>query len=479
MRARAQRFLLLFVALVFPALAARKPPEKLLVLTNVNLVDVVSGSIDRHVNVVIKGDKVQTIAKVALIGNLGHNRTIVINANGKYLIPGLWDMHAHSAGGPAAPWNENVIYPLYVANGITGIRDMGGDLKLLQDRRQKIQHGELVGPEIVFAGPFLVAGPADASSRGVHSTDEARQVVGELKTTGVDFIKVLSDLPRETYLALATECRQQKIALAGHVPDSLSAEEAANAGQKSIEHLSGIALACSPREDELRRKKMDALARNDGAAYSAASREAESTYDATKAARLFAQFRETGTWQVPTLVWWQTQTALDNPALTKSNVLRYAPAWARQQWEAQAPTPPAVIAGFKTSFQHDLALVHVMREAGVQFLSGTDSPDPFLLPGWSLHSELELLVRAGFTPLDALRTATVNVGTFLGRQDAGTIDAKHPANLVLLEANPLDDIRNTRKIAAVILRGHYYSRSDLDKMLAGVEAIAKAEEKSK
>jgi imidazolonepropionase-like amidohydrolase len=479
MCARTQRLLLVLVALVLPALAARKTPEKLLVLTNVNVVDVVSGSIDRHVNVVIKGDKVQAVAKVALIGNLGHNRNLVINANGKYLIPGLWDMHTHSAGGPAAPWNENVIYPLYVANGITGIRDMGGDLKLLQDRRKKIQRGELVGPEIVFAGPFLVAGSGDASSRSVHSTDEARRAVGELKASGVDFIKVLSDLPRETYFAVAEECRNQKIVFAGHVADSLSAEEAANTGQKSIEHLSGMALACSAREGELRRQKLDAIASRDGNAYSAAGREAENTYDAKKAARLFAVFREHGTWQVPTLTWWQTQTELGGASPTKGGTLRYAPGWARQQWGTQAPTPPAVLAGLKTSFQYDLALVRAMRAAGVPFLAGTDSPDPFVIPGFSLHDELELLVRSGSTPLDALRAATVNVGAFLGRRDAGTIDAKLPANLVLLEANPLDDIRNTRKIAAVILRGRYYGRNDLDKMLAEVETIAKAEEKSK
>ncbi len=447
----------------------------ILVLTNANVVDVREGTVLPHITVVIRNGRIEAVAKVGVI-DAGHNVKIV-NASGKYVIPGLWDMHLHSAGGPAAPWDEKVIYPLLVANGVTGIRDMGGDPTLLEERRKKINRGDLVGPTMVYGGPFLRAGKSDNQTVGINTPEEARQAVDDLKKRGMDFIKILSDLPREEYFAVAEQCRKRKIALAGHVPDAVSALEAAQAGQKSIEHLSGVLLACSSREVELRAKITDAIAKQDQAAYRAAQTALLDSYDAEKARRLFGIFAKESTWQVPTLSWWQARIADDD--LAEEDWLRYVPGAARKDWNPGAlrkAMAPATLVRIKFTVRRYFEIVREMKAAGVHLLAGTDGPDPLVYPGFSLHHELELLVASGLTPAEALRTATLSPAVFLGKaEDFGAVDRGREADLVILKQNPLADIRNTQKIDAVVLRGKYLSRADLDKMLAGVEVAAKVQ----
>ncbi len=178
------------------------------------------------------------------------------------MIPGLWDMHVHSAFVSPA-WDEKVIYPLYIANGVTGVRDMGGDPDVLERRRSRIESGELLGPHLIFAGPFLAGGKSDQQTIAVNTPEEARRAVDTVKKQGLDFVKILSNVPRDSYFAIADESAKQKIPFVGHVPYSVSVREASAAGQKSIEHLTGILLACSSREDELRAQGLTALANRD------------------------------------------------------------------------------------------------------------------------------------------------------------------------------------------------------------------------
>ena len=457
-------------------LSARAAQHKLLIITNVNIVDVRTGEIAKNRAVLIRDGRIDAIGKVALIGRSKGMQ--VVNASGKYLIPGLWDMHVHSAGGSGPAWDENLIYPLYVASGITGIRDMGGDPALLHERKAKIQRGDLVGPEILYVGPFLQTRKGDATAVQASSPEEGRQAVADLKKQGVDFVKVLSDFPPATYFAIADECRKQGMRLVGHVPDGVNAGEAAAAGQNSIEHLSGIFMASSSREEELRKQLLDAIANRNGPGYSAANRAAENSFDPKKAAALFAVFREKGTWQVPTLVWWRAQTQFADLKLGEQPELRFVPASARKDWNPEdmlKQISPATLAGFKTMLPRYLETVNVMRHAQVAILAGTDGPDPFVIPGFSLHEELKLLLEAGMTPLEVLQSATLRSAEILGRADSGSIERKYVADLVLLEKNPLQDIANTSKIAGVVLRGRYFSRQDLDKMLSQVEALAKTE----
>ena len=444
-----------------------KPSDKVFVFTNVNVVDVRAGAVQERVTVVVRNGRITGIAPIGLIDE--SRKTTVINASGKYLIPGLWDMHVHTAFNDPV-WDEKVIYPLYIANGITGIRDMGGVLEVLEQRRQRVERGELLGPAMLVAGPFLVGGKSDSQSIAVNNAEDARTAVDLLRKRHVDFIKILSNLSRDAFFAVAEEARKDHLAFVGHVPFSVSVIEASNAGQKSVEHLTGVLLACSSEESGLRQKLLQANAAHDHAAYFAASKSIAETYDRAKASGVIALLAKNNTWQVPTLVWTKTQATLDaaSPAY-----LKYVPASIRRQWTEGQNASPEQVAEYQRDADRNPALVTEMRRAGIRFLAGSDGPDPMVVPGFSLHRELELLVDSGFTPLGALQTATLNPAMFLGLTEKyGVVEKGRIADLVLLEANPLLDISNTRKIAGVMREGKYYPREELDQLLATIETEA-------
>jgi imidazolonepropionase-like amidohydrolase len=452
----------LVLALTTVVWGKSKPTEKVFVFTNVNIVDTRGGPLQEHVTVVVKSGRITGIAPIGLIEE--SRNTIVINASGKYLIPGLWDMHVHSAFNDPV-WDEKTIYPLYIANGITGVRDMGGVLESLEQRRQHIERGEILGPRIIFAGPFLAGGKGDSQSIAVNTPEEARSAVEMLKKKHVDFIKVLS-VPRDVYFAIAEQSKKEHLYFVGHVPSSVSMAEASSAGQRSIEHLSGFALAASSEETQLRQQMLQA---KDRATYFDAGRRAIETFDPAKASGLIALLAKNNTWQVPTLVWTKTQSDLE---AAPTEFMKYVPASIRSQWKTQN-TPADQLAEYQRDAAQGPTTVRQMRQAGVRFLAGSDGPDPMVVPGFSLHRELELLVDSGFTPLQALQAATLNPSQFLGIGDKyGTVEKGRIADLVLLDANPLTDIRNTTKIAGVMVEGKYHARENLDRVLATIEAEA-------
>lgn len=449
-----------------------KTTNEALIFTNVNVVNMRNGTIAQGMTVVIKKGRINALAKVGFVGQ-GHDIQIV-NAHGKYMIPGLWDMHVHSAF-VSPVWDERVIYPLYLAHGVTGVRDMGGDPDVLERRRSRIENGELPGPHLILGGPFLASGKSDPQTIAVNTPEEARQAVDAVKKRGLDFVKILS-VPRDSYFAVADEAAKQKISFVGHVPYSVSVREASMAGQGSIEHLTGILLACSSREEDLRAQGLAALAKRDYAAYQKLGPQILASYDQTKANALFLELVQNSTWQVPTLVWTQANSRLDDSDLESDPRLKYVPMSVRKLWDPaklREKTSPQELADLKAEAARDLELVKAMHGAGVQFMAGSDSPDPYVVPGFSLHDELEWLVKSGFTPLQALQAATLSAASFLGTMDKyGVVEPEHSADLVLLEANPLEDIRNTREIFGVVAAGKYFSRQDLDTMLQQVEKLA-------
>jgi imidazolonepropionase-like amidohydrolase len=251
-------------------------------------------------------------------------------------------------------------------------------------------------------------------------------------------------VPRAAYFAIADEAKRSNIPFAGHVPESVSALEASDVGQRSIEHLSGVRLACSTDETELRQELIDARAKSDASLLYRALRhvyvKSKETYSAEKAEVLFARFVANHTWQVPTLVVARFVAQINkNPkqsrvaALQTSDVLKNNP----RPTELTGDEFESV----STTTQNTFDLVSAVTRTGVRFMAGTDSPNPFVVPGRSLHDELELLVQAGFTPLEALQCATRNPAEYLGRLDTvGTVEKGKIADLVLLDADPLEDI---------------------------------------
>jgi len=346
---------------------------------------------------------------------------------------------------------------------------MGGDLETLKNWRSRIAEGKLLGPRMVISGPMLDGPvPQFPGSAPVKDAAEGRRIVDELQKGGADFIKIQSLVPREGYFAAAEEAKKDGIVFAGHVPDKVRATEASNAGQKSIEHLTGVFEGCSTVEDELM-----AAPRGPGRG------KFLSTYDPARAKSLIALFVKNQTWQVPTLYWERGEWLIEQTGAGADPLLKYAPvAWRVRAWpmfttgiEKDWSTDPFV--DREKFFQAELKMVGEMNRAGIPILAGTDTAAGVrVYPGFSLHEELELLVQAGLTPMEALQASTRNAGKYLELSDTGTIEKGKRADLVLLNANPLTDIRNTRKIESVVLAGQYFSRADLDKLLAEVEAAA-------
>jgi hypothetical protein len=451
-----------------------EPSSQTLVFTNVNIVDTRDGRILSDMTVVVRGSRIQGVARVGLIAN-DHN-VHMINAAGKYMIPGLWDMDVHTAS-PSAPWDERIIYPLYIANGVTGVRDMGGDPELLEQPRHQVEDSASPAPHILFGGPFLPGGKSSTEILGAQNPAEAREAVVRLKRRGANLLTIGADIPRDSYFALADEAVKLKIQFAGPVPDSITVAEASAAGQSSIERLSGILLACSSKEDALRQRWSQVLATQDVTFHAAVATLAMATSNPEKSWNLFVQLSNNNTWQVPALVWSQTMARMDDTNLTVDPPLKYVPISVQRQWELEQlrlrKSPEALELAKKESAR-ELELVNIMRRAGVQFMAGSDGPAPYVVPGISLHAELEWLVKSGFSPTQALQSATFNPALFLAKLDKfGLVETGRMADLVLLEANPLEDIQNTRKIAAVVIAGKYYSRPDLDKMLARIAEVAR------
>jgi imidazolonepropionase-like amidohydrolase len=459
--------LLIVVCLSLARLAAAATDASL-AFTHVNVVDVTGGPMQTDMTVVVADQRIVAVGKSADVRMPLDAK--VVAAAGKYLIPGLWDMHVHTAFGDWIPPDENVTLLLFVANGVTGVRDMGGDLEKLKQWRSAIAGQKLVGPRMIVAGPMLDGTtPRFPSSAPVADAAAGRKVVDDLVNSGVDFIKIQSLIPRDGYFAAVSEAMNLHIPIVGHVPDNVRASEASNAGQKSIEHFTGVFEGCSTEEDALM-KGPNGPGR------------VVTTYDPARAAALINLFVKNQTWQVPTLVWERGQWLIDEIDLSHDPHTRYAPAaWKDRTWPMftkdilkDMDTDPLPVR--KRFVQMELEMTLAMHRAGVPVMAGTDTAaGVHIFPGFSLHDELRLFVEAGMTPLESLQTATWNPAKFMDElSDLGTVEKGKLADLVLLDANPLDDISNTTKIRAVVLAGRFFSRKDLDKILQQVETTAAA-----
>lgn len=463
-----RRYLLfaLFSLLTVAGFAQSSTPSTL-TIHDVTVIDATGAPAKPHQTVVVEDGKITAIDSSAM-RSAGKLRGKRVDGSGKFLVPGLWDMHVHMVFGDWFPHGREITLPLFIANGITGVRDMGGELEVLQQWRKEIASGKLIGPRIVMSGPMLDGPqPRFPSSIAIKTPEDGRRAVDDLKRRGADFIKLQSLIPRDAVFAIADEAKKQGISFVGHVPDAVRASEASNAGQKSFEHLIGIFEGSSPLEDEfIKGAKTE--------------KQFLETYDPKRAAALFALLAKNQTWQCPTLVWERGGNLIDQTDFASDTRAKYVPsywkdvAWKRFTEQVEQDFNTDDLATRKRFVEKELEVVKAMHKAGIPFLAGTDTPPGvYIFPGFSLHEELQRFVAAGFTPMEALQTATLNPAKFLGREnELGTIEKGKLADMVLLDANPLDDIGNTQKIAGVVANGRYYSRADLDQMLAKVEKVA-------
>jgi len=474
-------FTYFFAAICF--FGCSKPAGSILAVTHVTVIDA-TGAPARPDMTVLINDR-----KIAVVGGFSSTsiprNAQIIDASGKFLTPGLVDSHVHltAAGEPSG--SREFFLPLLLANGITTVRDMGGYLESLVPLRRDIRQGKRLGPEIFFAGPYLDGSPPSFQpSLVVTNAVEAAEDVHTLVQQGVDFIKVQSILSRDAYFAIAQAARREHISFVGHVPDRVTAAEASNAGQKSIEHLTGVLRACSSEEPRLMREQFQAGPKNATPESSHAremqwERELLQTYSNKQAGALITKFVHNQTWQVPTLILLRND-AYPGPETDSPDdpLLQLVPRTIAAQWKQVRLTQDKLSTASDFELREKLLAqsMHVvaqMESSGVLILAGTDSAAPYVIPGFALHEELALLVKAGLSPMQALQAATKNPVAFLGKGETqGTIEAGKNADLLLLDADPLEDIRNTRRIRAVILGGRLLDRSTLDKFLSSVQTFA-------
>ena len=404
---------------------------------NVTIVDVATGQLRPRQSIVVEGNRITRIETASA----ATRAAATLDGTGMFVIPGLWDMHIHAFfTNDTARFHSTseVMFPLFIVNGVTGVRDLGSHLEATLAARDSVAAHQLVGPRMLVSGP-MIDGPTTryAAAIKVQTPDEARAAVRMLKQRGVDLIKTQTLIPRDAYFALADEAKRVGLPFEGHVPREITGLEAVAARQRSFEHMIGVS-------------------------------DTNST--------LLAALAREGVWQCPTVVN-SVGTAADflsDPGL---------PYWLRPSVEGwrrtaitQASAPDSVRLASAERATRRLGLIKKMFDAKIPFLAGTDAPAGYdLVPGASLHRELELFVRAGMTPLEALQTATVNPATYFGkRTEWGTIAPGKIADIVVLARNPLVDITNTRSVVAVVADGKYFAPRELERMrLRIMELVAK------
>jgi len=456
-------FLLLLLSLV----AACQPRPTGTAITNVTLIDAVNG-VRRNQTVVFDGDQITAVTS----SDTAPAARRTIDGTGKFVIPGLWDFHVHLT----FDGNFTDSMPaLFLSYGITSVRDTGGLMHKMLPVVEKMRSKDAVAPRVFFSGPLLDGDFVvyDGESRpeiGIRNAtpDEARAAITELAAQGVDFIKIYEMVSPAVFDAMVETANELGLPIDSHVPLSMRARMA-GPSVDSIEHLRNIEMDCAGNAAELHETRLELLGNPNGvpgaelrsSLHTLQRMPAIGAYDEAECDQTLAALGST--MQVPTL---------------RLNAFSLAPPYRRDDWEAALSRIPAKVREEWQASAVDIAenpvqdyidfgewsmfLTGRMHSQGIPVGAGTDTPILLAIPGYSLHSELEYLVSAGLSPLEALASATVRPAEFFALQDEmGTIDPGKKADLVLLDADPLQEIGNTRRISGVVSKGVFYDREAL------------------
>ena len=473
-------FLLALPAAALLAATAHRPAPPAvaydLVINHVNVVDVASGRLRPDQSVAVAAGKIVHVGPAAQARYRGRQ---TVDGTGRYLLPGLWDMHVHFRGGDSLAAANKKSLTLYLAHGITTVRDCGGDLtpRIFEWRRQEAA-GTLAGPRIFTSGP-KIDGPTATWPGSLEVTTPAQvsRALDSLQKLRVDYVKIYdSKISGEAYLETIAQAEKRGMKTTGHMPYSVTLGEAVNRGLDATEHLYYVFKACSSKEDSLTALVRASLATPKPLGLFAMLPAVYDTYSPTAAARIFRLMATHHTAAVPTLAIGKTLADLGTNDHAHDTLLAYIDpkiqrTYAKRQAGArqQSATARAFTQKLEAKF---MTLVPQMQAAGVTILAGSDSGafNSYTYPGASLHDELRELVQAGLTPAQALRAATLNGARFMGVADrTGTVAVGKDADLLLLTANPLANVANAKKISAVVSRGKVYSAPTLAGMLRTIK----------
>lgn len=459
----AATFVVVGAAIAWPVAQAPVPDSgSSHVLINVHVIDVASGRVGPLQSVVVRNGRITAIGAVP--ANAPAHR---IDGRGGYLVPGFWDMHSHSL-----QLSPQLHFPLQVANGVTGVRDMmgcpGQTDSLIACRADKerwtreVGRGQLAGPRFVGNASFHFNDPN-------MTPDEAEALARKYAGRGVDYLKIYNRISRPAYLRVARVARETGTPMVGHLPNAVELDEAVAAGQVSFEHARMLLQQCYAHAQDWRQGTLDAMP---PAALMAAMVD---QHDGAVCDRLFAQMAVKQAWFVPTHVTREEDARANDLVFLGDERLQYADPLSLWAWKDDLASTrdrhpgKAGDAALQRFFEKGLALTGRAHAAGVPILVGTDT----IIGGFRMHDEMQLLVRAGLSPAQVLRAATLDAARHAGKErDFGTIAVGKAADMVLLARNPLEDIANTRSITAVFLAGRHYDRAALDRLLAFTKAQA-------
>jgi len=448
MRSRVALYLLLA-----PCVHAEGRP---IAIVDVSVVPMDTERVIPHQTVVVVDARIAAIGAESLVRF--PEATFKIDGRGKFLVPGLADMHVHFVR-PAAPGQfqpsassdyaaENrVLALLFVANGVTTVRNMWGH-QAIQNLSKDIDKGKLIGPHIYSTGPISDGLPLIwEGSRAVETRAQAQEAARSDKESGYIAVKVYNQLSVEAYKALVAAAREEGLLSVGHVPNAVGLLGAIAARQDSVEHLTGYPRALQPDGDTTAVRS---------------PKELLNRVDFSKLPAIAEAVRSAGIWNCPTLVL----------AGSRSNTLTLT--------EERSLVPTTIVERYEKAYPHwrededsarkalatNIAITSALHSAGAPLLLGTDTYKPNVLPGFSLHQELQLFVRAGLTPYQAIRAGTIDAARFLRREDEfGTVAVGRRADLILLEANPLDDVANLAKRVGVLLNGQWLRSAEIQRQL--------------
>jgi len=447
-------------------------PAADLVIDDVAIVDVVAGAVEEGRTVAIADGRIRSIVP-AEEGAPPAAR--VVDGSGRFLIPGLWDAHVHFRGGEELREENRALLPLYVANGVTTVRDAGGDLTpALLAWRDSIASGAMVGPRILTSGPKL-DGPTGGWEGSIRPTspEEVPAALDSLDALGTDYVKIYDGTTsRDVYLAIVREAERRDRIVSGHMPFSVGFLEAVDAGLDITDHLYYAFKGTVANEDSL----TAAIRAGEGPGFWGALWLMMEARDSAKAGAVYEAMAEAGTAAVPTLHIGHVLAWVDEEDHGSDPELRYIAPAIEETYQGRVRSArrasDASRARTRALRQIFVEMVRPMHDAGVTLLAGSDAGpfNSYVYPGFSLHDELQALVDAGLTPAQALRTATVNPARVMRRDDElGRVAEGYLADLVLLEANPLEAISATRAIDRVIVRGEeVYDEARLRALLEGV-----------
>ena len=473
------RTILVLLCLAQAATAADSPPEPAdLLIRSATIIDVRDGNLIPDRSIVIRGREIVAVGP----GDLGRRYSAVriVDAAHRYVMPGLWDMHVHFGGGTELVAENQALLPLYVAHGVTTVRDAAADLSghVLAWRRA-IAEGALLGPTIFTSGPKLEGyRPSWRGTLEVGTPEEVVSALERLQAMHVDFVKITDNtLKPETYLFAVREATRRGLRTSAHVPMALTIEQVISAGLTSIEHLEYLLKAGSVAETQV---AADYAAGR--LTYAESAQALAAGFDRERAMRAYRGLAARGTFVTPTLNGSRIIAYLDRDDHSRDPFLAYIGPGLRATYawrvERAAKDDAAAIERRHRRYKLLEAVLPMLQVAGVSILAGTDAGylNSFNYPGLGLHEELALFVECGLTPLQALQASLLAGPRFFGLERRyGSIEPGREADLLLLERNPLEDIHATRSIEGVVLHGRYLDRAALDRLLTPAPPAPRAE----